>query len=159
METNKNFLQRNRNLLLDNRNLLLDKRNLILRNKNLLLSKQNLLLSKRNLLQRKRNLLQSNRNLLQRKRNLLETKRYFFVKNENRLERNRVVRLGGGIGYVGRQVGDYAIFFFLGDFWLPLRKVVYMIAKFIQLVQCNLSCFGGINRFRGVSEPEPVGGG
>jgi len=40
------------------------------------------------------------------------------------------VRLGGEIGYVGRLVGIYAIFFFLGDFWLPLRKVVYRIAGF-----------------------------
>jgi hypothetical protein len=30
-----------------------------------------------------------------------------------------VVRLSGAIGYVGRQVGNYAIFFFFGDFWLP----------------------------------------
>ena len=82
------------------------------RKRNLLLSKRNLLQSNRNLLQRKRNLLQRNRNLLQRKRNLLETKKYFFVRNENRLERNRVVRLGGEIGYVDRLVGNYAIFFF-----------------------------------------------
>jgi hypothetical protein len=81
--------------------------------------KRNLLLSNRNLLQRKRNLLQSNRNLLQRKRNLLETNGYCllsnvnpiatngycFVTNENGLERNRVVRLGGAIGYLGRLVG------------------------------------------------------
>ncbi len=37
----------------------------------------------------------------------------------NRLERNRAVRLGGGIGYVDRLVGIWSIFFFLGDFWLP----------------------------------------
>ena len=46
---------------------------------------------------------------------------------------------------------------FLGFSGFPLRKVVYMIAKFIQLVKCNLSCFGGLNRLRRVSEPEPVG--
>jgi len=47
------------------------------------------------------------------------------------VERSRVVRLGDGIGYVDRLVRDYAIFFFLGVFWLPLWKVVYMIAEFI----------------------------
>jgi hypothetical protein len=50
------------------------------------------------------------------------------------LERNRYVRLGGGIGYVDRLVGNYAIFFFLGVFWLPLRKVVYRIANFMSSV-------------------------
>ncbi len=29
------------------------------------------------------------------------------------------MRLYGVIGHVGRQVGNYAIFFFLRDFWLP----------------------------------------
>jgi hypothetical protein len=43
-----------------------------------------------------------------------------------------MVRLGGGIGDVDRLVGDCTIFFFLGVFWLPLEKVVYRIANFIQ---------------------------
>jgi hypothetical protein len=60
---------------------------------------------------------------LQRKRNLLETKKYFFVRNENRLERNRYVRLGGAIGYVGRLVGICATFFFFGVFWLPYGRL------------------------------------
>jgi len=51
------------------------------------------------------------------------------------------MRLGGGVGYVGRLVGNCAIFFFLGDFSLPLRKVVYRIVNFIQSVQCRLLCF------------------
>jgi hypothetical protein len=29
------------------------------------------------------------------------------------------MRLGGGIGYVDRLVGNCAIFFFFGFFWLP----------------------------------------
>jgi hypothetical protein len=45
-----------------------------------------------------------------------------------------VVRLGNAIGDVNRLVGNDAIFFFLGEFWLPLRKIVYRIANFIQLV-------------------------
>jgi len=45
-----------------------------------------------------------------------------------------VVRLGGETGDAGRRVLNCAIFFFLGKFWLPLRKVVYRIAEFIQLV-------------------------
>ena len=51
------------------------------------------------------------------------------------------MRLGGGVGYVGRLVGNCAIFFFLGVFWLPLRKVVYRIADFIPSEKCHLSCF------------------
>ncbi len=44
------------------------------------------------------------------------------------------MRLGGGIGYVDRLVGNCAIFFFLGIFWLPLWKVVYRIAEFMPSV-------------------------
>ncbi len=69
------------------------------------------------------------------------------------------MRLGGGIGYVGRLVGNCAIFFFLGDFWLPLRKIVYRIADFNPSEQCNLSCFVGRNQIQGESEPKRVGAG
>ena len=64
------------------------------------------------------------------------------------------MRLGSGVGDVGRLVGDCVIFFFLGDFWLPLRKVVYRIAGFKPSEKCHLSCFWGWDEFRGVPEPQ-----
>jgi hypothetical protein len=66
--------------------------------------------------------------------NPLATNGYYLLSNVNPLERNRVMRLGGGIGYVDRLVGNCAIFFFLGVFWLPLWKVVYRIAEFMPSV-------------------------
>jgi hypothetical protein len=53
--------------------------------------------------------------------NPIATNVYCLAANVNPLERNRVVPLGGGIGYVDRLVGNCAIFFFFGVFWLPLR--------------------------------------
>jgi hypothetical protein len=80
------------------------------------------------------NLLATNEYYLAATMNPLATNEYCFVVNENRLERNRLMCLGGGIGDVDSLVGNYAIFFFFGGFWLPLRKVVYRIANFIQSV-------------------------
>ena len=54
------------------------------------------------------------------------------------------MRLGGAIGNVGRQVGNDAIFFLLGTFWLPLRKVAHGMAGFRLSAQCQSLCSCGL---------------
>ena len=80
------------------------------------------------------NLLATNKYCLAANVNLLADNEYCLEANVNRLKRNKAVCLGGGIGYVDRLVGIWSIFFFLGDFWLTLRKVVYRIAELMPSV-------------------------
>ena len=121
------------NLLATNRNLLATNEYCLAANVNQLATNKYCLVANKNLLAANVNLLAANKYRLAANMNLLATNKYYLAANVNRLERNRMVRLGGGIGYVGRLVGNCAIFFFLGVFWLPLRKVVYRIAHFISL--------------------------
>jgi len=118
-------------LVAKEQNLLLDNKNLLQRNKNLLLSQQEPVTKQKELVAKQQEPITKEKELIAKEQEPIakgkgtcwRRRSTFFVRNENRLERNRYVRLGGAIGYVGRLVGICATFFFFGVFWLPYGRL------------------------------------
>jgi hypothetical protein len=146
VETNKNLLQRKRNLLATNEYYLATNRYCLAANMNLLATNGNYLATNRYCLA-------ANVNLLATNGNPLATNKYCLLANGYRLERNRVVRLGGAISNVRRQMENCAIFFFLGIPYKPdLPRCVcrfrhrpsdwcnYRTSLFFIAINCRIMC-------------------